>query len=578
MIPVGLDRPLVCVFTNNKKISASAVANYLRIHWQAVSQLALSPVNVKIMNEWIRDCRHTHTACRTSTSRSSQNMPTRIIFVGNHRLGTLPRLVLVSELPYNFRYATLSYCWGPPSSMRLTTTTETLSTRLNSLSWNELPRVFNDSFVVAQELGLEFIWIDALCILQDDARDWEVEAAKMGAIYQNAHVTIVAANSQSTDHSFLRREESMEQVEIPFTSKKHAQVSGQYKVSFSPSGYTTEFVEDVERSQWNERGWTFQERLLSRRVIFFGKRIINFECRTYRQAENYRGTLNRNLAFLKHLQSLDDWRLIQMSWRNLVEEYSGRVFTYNKDRLPALAGLAQELLNSWDHDGEPIQYLAGHFQEGLETDLIWMSGAQSLDTAESVTTTVYVAPSWSWCSSPGKVLWPKIDASEELRTLCRITSTRTKLVSSNQLGAVTSGSLDILGLLSHYKFDHTFLTEGHFDQTWYTTSHYGFGWLDVNFAFDVHVPKQDLLGYLQQRVWLALICYTTETLYGLVLVEENNCKPLKGGTDDEDYTLLRTPLRRLGLFKSGPKVSVVTDLLFAMKYSSPVQNYGFRIV
>jgi Heterokaryon incompatibility protein (HET) len=510
-------------------------------------------------------------------------MPTRLIYVGNNLLGSLPRLTIASKLGKSIKYAALSYCWGPSSSMRLITTSKTLSARLASLPWKELPPLFHDAFLVTRELGLEYIWIDALCIVQDDEHDWEIEAARMGDTYRNAHITIVAAQSRSTNDSFLRREKSNSLVEIPFVSRIYPQISGNYQLSFSPLGYVSDFVEDVERSKWNERGWTFQERLLSHRVLFFGKRMMFFECRTHRQAENYRGTLNRNLAFLKHLQSLDDWGLIKMSWRKLVEDYSSRAFTFNKDRLPALAGLANELSDTWDRNGDPIQYLAGHWREGLDFDLIWMTDYSRLDRAECLTTNNALAPSWSWCSSPRKVSWLQIDTMAEYRSLCSIVHAQMKLTSSNLLGGITGGFLDILGELSHYKFNFFSSIEANLNEAWYRVRHY-FGGLysdavEIDFRFDAHIPEDDLYDYLETKVWLALICDTTDYVYGLVLTEAENCKPIKGDIDmrDSSYTLLRTPLRRLGIFKSGPEHSVTVRLRNVL-WSENVQKYAFRLV
>lgn len=516
-------------------------------------------------------------------------MPTRLVYIGNNRVGLPPRLVQVHELKTPFKYAALSYCWGDPSSMRLITTTETLPTKLSGISWEELPHAFKDAFIVADKLSLDFIWIDALCIVQDDKRDWEVEASKMGDIYRNAHITIVAAKSRSTNDGFLDRQKPEDSVSIPFSSKKYPQASGNYQISFSPSGYSSQFVQDIEQSKWNGRGWTFQERLLSKRLLFFGTQMMYFECRTHRRAENYHGILNRNLAFFRHLQSLEDWDLIQMSWRKLIEEYSSRAFTQPSDRLPALAGLAQELLKTWEDNGDPIQYLAGHWRNGLETDLVWLTNRRNLESLRKVNSeTTNTAPSWSWCSTFDGISWPDVG----LEPLCKIVNAKAKLGSSNQLGRVKGGFLDILGELTPYQMQHHTIAQ---NDSWllehFAGSLSGYGSIPIKLALDSHISVRDRDAHIVEynlnkgpdRVWLALTCVSSKAIWGLILTEAEGYSSLKGEAGEDGYTLLATPLRRLGVFKSEivPNYTNAWDtgaLHRSFQKYLNLRKYGFRLV
>lgn len=441
--------PMIIVFKVHCEPN-SPVGEYLRIRRRPREHLVLSQNNLRTMKDWIQDCRNNHYACCPLANSAVPARPTRLVYVGDRRLGYLPRLVWSQYLPEDVRYAALSYCWGPPSNMHLITTTDTLNDRLRGISWDEIPRTFCDAFLVARMLGLDYIWIDALCIIQFDVRDWEIEAAKMGDIYRRAQITLVAASSRSTNDGFLRRMPPRESVRVPYQSSIHKPIGGQYYLTFSERGYTEEFGKDVEESMWNGRGWTFQERQLSRRVLFFGERQFYFECRMHRQLEDYESPLHRSLALYKHMQNTDDWDVLHMSWRRIVEEFSAREFTYDKDRLPALSGLAREIISkAAPGTGQRHEYLAGLWRSSLEIDLMWISeagqeeGAEYWDEVPRFTS--LRSPTWSWFSLPSRVVWPRQEAGAVLQPRCVVERAFTQLKSQDPLGDVASGYIDIVG-------------------------------------------------------------------------------------------------------------------------------------
>lgn len=263
------------------------------------------------MGNWIKECRNTHETCAPTVPPETPDMssdfegPRHLVYVGNPDDRSPPRLVLVSTLKRLPRCIALSYCWGPEGSMRLKTTKQTIRDRLAGLGNIRIPRTFADAFTVARALRFDYIWIDALCIVQDDPEDWDREASKMGGIYQNASLTIAASRSESTNDGFLARERLDPSARIPFTSKVHPSVTGYFYVSYLSNNRNSDLLE-TEFSKGNERGWTFQERLLSRRIILFGKRQLTFECRKYRRLENYDGDMKRPLAILKYLRSTSE--------------------------------------------------------------------------------------------------------------------------------------------------------------------------------------------------------------------------------------------------------------------------------
>lgn len=430
-----------------------------------------------MIKSWIHECRDNHYACSPIASTSTPDRPTRLVYVGGRSPDDVPRLVLSRELTGDTRYAALSYPWGPPSSMRLTTTLQNMNAHVRGIAWEKLPLTFRDVLKTARMLGLDYVWIDALCIVQNHERDWQVEAAKMGDIYRGAQITLAAASARSTNDGFLQRETAKTSVRIPFQSMAHDSISGEYYVSFSERGYKEDFGRDIEESFWNERGWTFQERYLSRRVLFFGEHGLFFECRMHRRLEGYESPIQRSLAFYKHLENNDDWAILHMSWKRIVEEFSARSFTFEKDRLPALAGLAKEMIVQTGSDQVSISdYAAGLWKKSIESDLSWIVDDSNISNMATDQTekekTLSRPPSWSWTSIARKVLWSAIPAGAELKIRCHVSQVEVHTAGVDPLGEVIGGSLVLEGCLTQVSIpDHCFSRNVLTSRVnpWYTT-------------------------------------------------------------------------------------------------------------
>lgn len=145
------------------------------------------------MKIWIHDCAHVHEECSTrSPSDLNAPLPTRVIDVGN-----LENLHIWETCGQRGEYIALSYCWG--EGKKLLNTTHRYEAFQTQLPIEEMPATFEEACEVAHKLGYQFLWIDALCMVQDDPADVQREMSKMGSIYQNATITIFAANGTDTD-------------------------------------------------------------------------------------------------------------------------------------------------------------------------------------------------------------------------------------------------------------------------------------------------------------------------------------------------------------------------------------------
>ncbi|KAL1633729.1 hypothetical protein SLS58_010950 [Diplodia intermedia] len=346
-----------------------------------------------VIKHWLSDCQQNHAACVGHSARKSQAkvLPTRVIDVQSSPI-TLHESV-ANEVG---SYAALSYCWGPPGTTNLCTTQGTLESRKSSLflDGETIPGTLQDAITITGSLGIRYLWIDALCIVQDDVDDWEKEAAKMQTVYANAEVTLAATDSTDCNGGlFHDTKPSL----LQFT-EKHTYRSR--KLFACLEKVESELYRTLDRSPLNQRGWTFQESLLSRRLVHFSDVQLVWECKT--QVATEYGLLawgkgeqsKRPFALLpaRGSQSSDgsDTPPAPEDWDALVESFSSRRFTKNEDRVSAMAGVV--LLFEAALRDIP---LAGLWKRDLAAGLLWYLDTPSESDAPPELTHV---PSWSWMS------------------------------------------------------------------------------------------------------------------------------------------------------------------------------------
>ncbi|KAJ2974752.1 hypothetical protein NUW58_g8556 [Xylaria curta] len=159
-----------------------------------VAPRADSDEALKCARDWLASCMQTHPSCRSE--RGIYSVPTRLLDVSLSN----PRLVHSGSLPID-SYAALSHCWGPIQPLR--TLHNNVESHAKGMSLASLPKTFQDAVRVTRYLDLRYLWIDSLCIIQDDDEDWSREAAKMAAYYSGAQVVISASSSDGSSEGFL---------------------------------------------------------------------------------------------------------------------------------------------------------------------------------------------------------------------------------------------------------------------------------------------------------------------------------------------------------------------------------------
>ncbi|KAH9205514.1 heterokaryon incompatibility protein-domain-containing protein, partial [Leptodontidium sp. 2 PMI_412] len=282
--------------------------------------------------------------------------PARVLHVGQ----TDQSKIFLVEPQDNTAYICLSYSWGGSEFLKVTT--ENLQACREGILVDSLPTSFQHAIELARCLDVKYIWIDALCILQNDKRDWEIEGSKMADIYQSSLLTVAMTNGSNPD------EDCLPKIEIKTIDGIQARLIYHFLDLYLPNGSYFPLT---------QRAWAFQERILAPRVLHFGPHELFWECLSDEKCECGR-TVKPDVQ-------------LDIFWRSVVEFYSNHKLTFKADRLPALAGIAVAMQNI-----RHGTYLAGLWSDSLVLDLLWRPSSD-------IGTRLSRSPSWSWATIDGPV-------------------------------------------------------------------------------------------------------------------------------------------------------------------------------
>lgn len=345
--------------------------------------------------------------------------PARLIDLGNGENASRCRLVLTHAesssrpSPHELGYAALSYCWGnaAEAACQFKTEPHSLANRLSGFDITDTTAVVQDAVKVCRALGIRYLWVDAVCIVQGDKADWERESQKMSSIYHNASATICPISSNSCLEGFLRR--TNHTVQILFRSTVKNGIQGEYALRYTNTKFSFMDVgnpaaEDFAECKWKTRGWCFQELHSSKLMIIFGPRkiqiitpegvIVEGAGEDSLQLSGFGDPVIPTLdKYVRDGMQLDE-RAYHDQWMSMVELYGIRELSYEADRLPALSGLASLFKRALPLD----TYLAGLWERDIHRQLFWNTSGTSYGSLDDLVSSfrladgLYVAPSWSW--------------------------------------------------------------------------------------------------------------------------------------------------------------------------------------
>ena len=368
----------------------------------------------KLAKRWLSSCLTDHTSCKKFLSVTPFH-PTRLIEIASTASASNDELHLreAGEHSPEVPYMTLSHRWGESKFMTLTKETcQRLRDGFPPAYTSS--KTFQDAINICRGLGVTYLWIDSLCIRQDLSEDWEYESAQMGQVYENSLCNIAATGAfNSEEGCFKDREGSLLQRCIIKSEWKN-QKNGTWEIM------DVDFWDArINRAPLTKRGWVMQERLLSPRILHYGRDQILWECGELEACETYPDGLPEPLFTNRSGFKLDpELRrvryqiqgdctksdpdvLYRETWTSIVNGYSVTSLTKEEDKLVAISGIAKRMQSLLDD-----VYLAGLWRKDLPFQLLWSVD----DISDTAATRVrakrprpYRAPSWSWASLDGPV-------------------------------------------------------------------------------------------------------------------------------------------------------------------------------
>ncbi|KAL2670254.1 hypothetical protein Neosp_014721 [[Neocosmospora] mangrovei] len=369
-----------------------------------------SPTHIEVLREWIRDC-DTHQCLH---SQDEPFLPTRLLDVGEHGMKRSRLICDTTTLPKNAKYLALSHRWGShpkpgvPDLLKgkiVCTYAKNINTLKQGIDDADLPPTYQDGITVARELGVQFIWIDSLCIIQQDKSDpldkdkgddWKREAEQMERVFRSAYATIAASCASSPAEPFLKPRPERQCVKMQTGNTPYYLCDA-----------IDDFSEDVEQGELNKRGWVLQERALSRRTIYFTEKQTYWECGEGVRCETLTKTKNSKASFLGDANfpnSFPDYvkgKKIKL-YQDLYERYSRLALSYPTDRPIAIRGLERRLRNVL---GTRAGY--GVFDVYLRRGLLWQREQASLQRIDFSNGNELV-PSWSWMAYAGGIRYMNV--------------------------------------------------------------------------------------------------------------------------------------------------------------------------
>lgn len=370
-------------------------------------------IDFKILKFWISNCKEKHQACRHDEVLALRRRLVDLLYrTGGHLPYTLRLIDVLKDEVVESRegesYLALSYVWGTATQYKAVS--KNFRNSILSLDRSILPRTIQDAMHLVQELGERYLWVDVLCIMQDDPNELSTTLHFMNKVYSNAFLTIVAADG-SADHGLKG---------VLPNSRDIQSVTG--SVDTIPFMQEVQIL-DMNNTAWAQRGWTFQEGIFAKKWLIFSNSRVFFAC-----LERVVGEEQPDEPIGVDSASRQDYKTdyypgdssFWNDYKQKVTLYTSRHLTYESDVEDAFSGLM-----------ERYRELSGNlFSSCLPTNtdslfslaLLWRSGKNGRITADRMiqkdihplirrTSPIWkqgrevVFPSWSWIGWKGSVVW-----------------------------------------------------------------------------------------------------------------------------------------------------------------------------
>ena len=403
------------------RLDVGSRENFVSLMGEQSEEAAVLNLSRPIGRQWnsalFRDALH---ACRIHHIEKCEAPVSA--FLNQHETSTIPAEIgesllvvdvereCITLLPKDSAYVALSYCW---SKKRYSVTTVAIFQELlkpGSLQQLDLPPTISDAMIAMRAIGERYIWIDSLCIVQDDHKNKAAELARMDDIYRAASLTIIAAATplDGTEVGLPGVRAAKSRHDAPAV-----EIRG---LIFRQCGLS--LWHGLAASKWHSRAWTFQEYLLSKRYLVFMPEQVYFVCRQADFAEDHidhicakeKPVSEQSLmpcCDISVLENGSDGKESHSplhfvnSYKDLVGLYTKREMSFDSDAVNAARGLLRLLQREYDIQflcGLPVPYLPGYF-------LTWVPVGSSVRRGPSLQNGRQF-PSWTWAGWQGEATYP----------------------------------------------------------------------------------------------------------------------------------------------------------------------------
>jgi hypothetical protein len=333
--------------------------------------------------DWLRTCQRDH-MCSVK-SPDDIFLPHRVLDLQAH---CPSKIALYETEAERGIYACLSHRWG--TSQPLKTTKDRIKCYQDEIPEADLPQTFRDAIAFVRHLDIRYLWVDSLCIIQDDDNDWKQQASLMAQIYRYSTITLAATASNDANSGLFRQNENAIDDDL-------STLTGNldHKGILFTSGEEDKYHGISGRPDLLTRGWVMQERILSPRLLHFNDELV-FECSKRRWCECRQSPYLDLPIYFAPKDSCDATNLefldipeLYKRWCWLVTHYSTMQLTVSSDILPAISGLA----------GIFHKYFRGRYMAGLWENVLIHELAWKIVTPRSCTRrSPWAAPTFSWAS------------------------------------------------------------------------------------------------------------------------------------------------------------------------------------
>ncbi|KAF2826934.1 HET-domain-containing protein [Ophiobolus disseminans] len=431
-LEVGLNSPMDKDVTEYKEVAVTPVGDEPAVDMASLPHPdpdVYGKGTWSIIENWVRQCKSQHTKCNDEAELPVW-YPTRLLDLGERGLVVQAadcKLIETAETPVSGVYMTLSHRWNPERK-ECTTTNANIAQRKEGIKAHEMPKIFEEAVCFTRRLGIRYLWIDSLCIVQGDPVEWKREACMMDRVY--AHSMLNLEGTVGGNSLLQPRQQGLI---APCIVQSAWEGLPKMKFLINDLRY---WDARIQKSVCNTRAWITQERYLTPRVLHFTFDQLLWECRELEAGEAFPSGLPKEAKLLNSMgfkkrstpspsdgPAISSHELRHGDWQKVLLTYGRTEVTKERDRLIAVAGIATKFSSLLKDE-----WIAGLWRKTLPGDLLWyidktrrmnkppppiddiiftkdlgITRTHQVHLAERLTGKRYQAPSWSWASVLGDI-------------------------------------------------------------------------------------------------------------------------------------------------------------------------------